>query len=240
MSEDKEYELNMESCSFEIPKAEKKILMIVTNTDKFDEHHRTGVWFEEFAIPYNKFIDQGCKVTVASINGGKSPIDPLSENLVEDIKWHKAKEILSHTEKLENVDYTHYDAIVFPGGHGPMYDLARSELVAKLIEYFAENDKLIAAICHGPAALLSAKQKDGLAFVNGRTLTCFTNDEEISAGKDKLVPYFLEDMLKNENAFFTADKNGAINVVEDGNLITGQNFQSSRQFAEAILNYLSK
>ena len=243
IDKNKEQDMNVEdveSCSIEISYEPKKILMIVTSTDRFDETHKTGLWFEEFAVPYNKFIEAGYVVTVASLKGGKAPIDPASENLIDDIKWQDAKQALGDTVTLETVDYTLYDAVVLPGGHGPMFDLAKSELMGEIIGYFARHDKLIAAICHGPAGLLPAKQKDGLAFVNGRTMTCFTNDEEAWAKKNNLVPFSLEDALNDAGAFFTADKVGAINVVEDGNLITGQNFQSSAQFADAVITYVSK
>lgn len=242
-NKEQDYDLNIEdveSCTFEVSYEPRKILMIVTSVDRFDETHKTGLWFEEFAVPFNKFMDAGYIVTVASPKGGAAPIDPSSENLIDDIKWQDAKKALGDTVPLETVDYTLYDAVVLPGGHGPMFDLAKSELMGEIIGYFARHDKLIAAICHGPAGLLPAKQKDGLPFVNGRTLTCFTNDEEAWAKKNNLVPFFLEDALKEAGAFFTADKVGAINIVEDGNLITGQNFQSSAQFADAIINYLSK
>ena len=242
-NKDKDYDLNIEdieSCSFERAYEPRKILMIVTSADEFDDKHKTGVWFEEFAVPYNKFKDAGYIITAASPKGGAAPIDPASENIINDIKWKDAKETLGDTVPLETVDYTLYDAVVLPGGHGPMFDLAKSELMGEIISHFARHDKLIAAICHGPAGLLPAKQEDGLAFVDGRRVTCFTNDEEELAKKDKLVPFFLEDALKEQNAFFISKDDGEINIVEDANLITAQNFQSSAQFADAIIRYLSE
>lgn len=214
-----------------------RILMIVTNADHFDEHHKTGVWFEEFAVPYLAFLKEGFFVTVASLKGGKAPIDPASDNLIEDIKWKAAKKILEDTTPLESIDYTLYDAIVLPGGHGPMYDLANSELMGEIVNYFSEKSRIIAAICHGPAGLLPA-EKDGIPFVNGRKLTAFTNEEEIAYKKDKLTPFFLEDALKEKGAFFMEDEVGTINVIEDDNLITGQNFQSSEQFAQTVIKHL--
>lgn len=241
-NKDKEYDLNIEdieSCSFELANEPRKILMIVTSTDKFDEKHKTGVWFEEFAVPYNKFKDAGYIVTVASPKGGIAPIDPSSENIIDDIKWQDAKKALNDTVPIETVDYTLYDAVVLPGGHGPMFDLAKNEIMGEIIGYFARHDRLIAAICHGPAGLLPAKQKDGLPFVNGRRITCFTNDEEANAKKNNLVPFFLEDKLKEYGAFFISKDDGEINIIEDSNLITAQNYQSSAQFADAIIKYLS-
>ena len=158
----------------------KKILMVVTNICEFKNGEPTGVWFEEFAVPYNEFKKQGWKVTVATLTGEIAPIDPASENLFEDIIWNEAKKALNDTEKLDTIDYTKYDAVVLPGGHGPMFDLAESETVGHIINHMNKEGKLIAAICHGPAGLLSAKH-EGIPFVNGRKLTCFTNEEEAIA-----------------------------------------------------------
>lgn len=214
-----------------------KILMVVTNTDHFDEHHKTGVWFEEFAVPYLAFEKEGYFVTVASLKGGKAPLDPASDNLIDDIKWNKAKKALEDTTPLESIDYTFYDAIVLPGGHGPMFDLAKSELLGEIVSYFDEKNKIIAAVCHGPAGLLTA-EKDGKPFVSGRTLTAFTNEEEIAYKKDQLTPFMLEDALVERGAVFENGGVGAVNVIQDGNLITGQNFQSAELFAKTIINHL--
>ncbi len=223
-----------ESC--ELAKS-AKILMVVTNTDHFDEHHKTGVWFEEFAIPYLAFEKEGYFVTVASLKGGKAPLDPASDNLIDDIKWNKAKKALEDTTPLESIDYTFYDAIVLPGGHGPMFDLAKSELLGEIVSFFDEKKKIIAAVCHGPAGLLTA-EKDGKPFVSGRTLTAFTNEEEIAYKKDQLTPFMLEDALVERGAVFENGGVGAVNVIQDGNLITGQNFQSAELFAKTIINHL--
>ena len=218
---------------------EKKILMVVTQADHFDEKHKTGLWFEEFAEPYLAFIEQGYTVIVATPAGGAAPLDPDSENLLDDIRWNKAKEALGDTEQLNTVDFTSCDAIVLPGGHGPMFDLYKNETLGEIINDFSERKKLIAAVCHGPAGLLAAK-KDGIPFVNGRKLTCFTNEEEYYYKKENLTPFFLEDALKDAGAEFVEGGIGEVNIVEDGNLITGQNFQSSKAFAHAIINYLDR
>ena len=214
-----------------------KILMVVTNTDHFDEHHKTGVWFEEFAVPYLAFLNEGYFVTVASLKGGKAPLDPASENLIDNIKWNSAKKALEDTTPLESIDYTFYDAIVLPGGHGPMFDLAKSELIGEIVSNFDKKNKIIAAVCHGPAGLLTA-EKDGSPFVNNRLLTAFTNEEEIEDKKDKLTPFMLEDALIERGAVFKNGGIGAVNVIEDGNLITGQNFQSAELFASTIIRRL--
>lgn len=214
-----------------------RVLMIVTNVDHIDEHHKTGVWFEEFAVPYLMFLKEGFFVTVSSLKGGKAPLDPASDHLREDIKWKAAKKILEDTTPLESIDYKLYDAIVLPGGHGPMFDLANSELMGEIVNYFSEKSRVIAAICHGPAGLLTA-EKDGVPFVSGRKLTAFTNEEEKCAKMDGLTPFFLEDALKEKNAFFMQTNGGEINVVEDDNLITAQNHQSSAPFAQTVINHL--
>ncbi len=242
MSEhDKEVEIIeddvVESCELNISGI--KILMLLTEVDRFDEHHKTGVWFEEFAIPYLKFLDEGFDVTVATIHGKESPIDPASDNLIEDIKWHMAKEALKKPEKLSDINCAYYDAVVIPGGHGPLYDLADSEDVGQTLLSFYEQSKLIAAICHGPAALLSAK-RNGIPMVKGYELTSFTNEEEIEAKKEKLVPFSVEDKLKEAGANFVKNAPGDIYIVEDRNFITGQNYQSAKAFTDTIIKYLSK
>lgn len=228
-------ECNENMCSFEFP---KQILMVVTNATRGQNGQRTGVWFEEFAIPYLAFLEEGYEVTVASPIGDAAPIDPASENLINDVKWAQAKKALNAPLRLDTVDYMVFDALVLPGGHGPMMDLAKDETLGKIVNYFASQDKLIAAICHGPAGLLPAI-KDGIAFVNGRRLTCFTNEEEICAHKQDLLPFYLEDALKTAGAFFIQEDVGVVNVVEDDNLITAQNFQSVKAFTDAIIKYLS-
>ena len=217
----------------------KRVLIVVTNTDETENDIRTGVWLEEFAVPYIAFQKQGYMVTIASPDGGVSPIDPASENLIKDIKWNEVKKALKDTIPLGTVDSTVYDAIVLPGGHGPMFDLAKNETLGEIINHFNENQKLIAAVCHGPAGLLAAI-KNGVHFVQGRKLTCFTNAEELVYKKQDMLPFFLEDALKAAGAIFIQGGVGKINVVADDNLITAQNFQSSESFAQAIIKYLSE
>lgn len=226
-----------EMCHFETPI--KNILMVVTSANEFNNKHKTGLWLEEFAIPYLAFIEKGYNVTIASPNGGQAPIDPESENLENEIKWEKAKKALEKTDKLDSIDYKSFDALVLPGGHGPMLDLYNNNTLGEIINDFSTKHKLIAAICHGPAGLLSAV-KNGISFVNGKKLTCFTNEEEHYYNKENLLPYYLEDTLKDAGAQFVQCDIGAVNITEDGNLITGQNFQSSEAFAKAIINYLDR
>ncbi len=222
------------------PQKPSKVLMVVTNVCEFDDekHTKTGVWFEEFALPYNELVKNGFDVKVATLTGEIAPIDPESENLFEDIIWNDAKKALNDTDALDTIDYTEFCALVLPGGHGPMFDLAKSEVLGKIVNHFNKEGKLIAAICHGPAGLLPAKV-DGIPFVSGRKLTAFTNEEERIAKKDALTPFYLQDALLDEGADFVEDEPGAVNVIEDGNLITAQNFRSAKNFTKAILNYLS-
>ena len=222
------------------PQKPSKVLMVVTNVCEFDDekHTKTGVWFEEFALPYNELVKNGFDVKVATLTGEIAPIDPESENLFEDIIWNDAKKALNDTDALDTIDYTEFCALVLPGGHGPMFDLAKSEVLGKIVNHFNKEGRLIAAICHGPAGLLPAKV-DGIPFVSGRKPTAFTNEEERIAKKDALTPFYLQDALLDEGADFVEDEPGAVNVIEDGNLITAQNFRSAKNFTKAILNYLS-
>ena len=239
MHKDNEEIIDVEFCEVFIKENPKKILMVVTSAAEFKNGHKTGVWFEEFAIPYLEFLKQNYIITVASPNGGCAPIDTKSENLFEDIKWEKAKIALNDTVPINTVDFTAYDALVLPGGHGPIIDLYKNEDLGKIINDFNKRHKLIAAICHGPAGLLSAK-KDGVPFVNGRKMTAFTNEEEIIAKMDGIIPFFQEDAFKEAGAEFIEANPGIVNIVEDDNLITAQNYQSSKEFAKTIVKHLDR
>lgn len=225
--------INYESCQMCNFEVHKSILIVVSDTDKLTDGSPTGVWFEEFAIPYNAFIDKGYEITVASPNGGKIPIDTdsLNEN------FESAKNILDNVKRLAFVDYDRYSALILPGGHGPMFDLCSNELLGKIIINFNQKNKLIGAICHGPAGLLSAKDNDA-PFVKGRKLTCFTNEEEFYFQKENKIPYFLEDALKNNGANFVQGGISEVNVVTDKNLITAQNYCSTSVFTQKIIEYL--
>ncbi len=225
-----------EACEVNISRI--NILMLLTEADRFDEHHKTGVWFEEFAIPYLKFLDEGYEVTVATIHGKEAPIDPASTNLIDDIKWHKAKEAMKNPQKLTDLNCSAFDAIVIPGGHGPLFDLADSRETGNVLNSFYDEGKLIAAICHGPAALLSAK-KNEIPIIKDYELTAFTNEEEIEAKKDGLVPFSVEDKLKEAGAKFVKKSPGSVFVVNDRNFITAQNYQSAEAFADTIIDYFS-
>ena len=217
----------------------KKVLMVVTNVDSMNGVHATGLWLEEFAVPYIEFTNAGYEITVASPLGGKSPLDPNS--LVEEIPaaWQSLKGILEATEKLSDAVKDEYQALVIPGGHGPMFDLATDELLASILKDFMEKNKLIGAVCHGPAALVRAALADGTSILAGKKVTGFSNEEEVTVQLDKLVPFLLEDQLKKLGASYSRKDMWQEYVVVDGNLITGQNPQSSTLFAKTIVKELN-
>lgn len=220
-------------CNF----GQRKILMVVTSASELKDNYPTGVWFEEFAVPYTALVHNRFEVTVASPKGGEAPVDEASKSFFNDIKWNKSKQALADTQTLDTINFTQYEGLIIPGGHGPLVDLYNNEALGVIINDFVKRGKLIAAICHGPAGLLSAKE-DGIPFVNGRKLTCFTNEEEIYAGKESVIPFFLEDALRDAGAVFTQGVIGEVNVIEDGNLITAQNYQSAEAFTKAVLKFL--
>ena len=217
----------------------KKVLMVVTNVDSMNGVHATGLWLEEFAVPYIEFTNASYEITVASPLGGKSPLDPNS--LVEEIPaaWQALMGILETTEKLSDAAKGEYQALVIPGGHGPMFDLATDDLLASILKDFMEKNKLIGAVCHGPAALVRAALADGTSILAGKKVTGFSNEEEVTVQLDKLVPFLLEDQLKKLGASYSRKDMWQEYVVVDGNLITGQNPQSSTLFAKTIVKALN-
>jgi len=217
---------------------QKKILMVVTNHDHIDATHPTGLWLEEYAAPYQEFLAAGFDVVVASPKGGISPIDPRSLSGEIPKQWQAAATRLQTTEALAGLDFQKFDAIVIPGGHGPLFDLANNEVLAKALQHFATAGKIIGAVCHGPAGLVSAILPDGTPFVAGKKLTAFSNSEEKIVQLDQLVPFLLEDKLKSLGAVYVSDKPWATHVVVDGKLVTGQNPQSSSAFAKALVALL--
>lgn len=224
---------------------EKKVLFVVTNTSVMNdaEETKTGVWLEEFAVPFLTFknlSDSKLKldVTVASPLGGISPIDYASLKCKNPTEWDYTKKDLDNTVKLSDVDYTKYDAIFLPGGHGPMFDLAKDELLGQIVSYFYNAHKIVAAVCHGPVGLINAKTEIGEPIVKGMRLTCFTNEEEKLVEKDRLMPFMLESKLKQMGAIIEKERPWTENVVIDKNLITGQNPESSKKITEIVLKKL--
>lgn len=226
---------------------QQEILIVLTSHEELgDIGQKTGFWIEEFTTPYYHLVDNGAKVTLASPKGGQPPVDPTSaqdENQTESTRRYdndKAlKEQLKSTHKLSEVSAKDYDAVFFPGGHGPLWDLAESEISARLIEDFYQADKPISFVCHAPAALKKVKDKSGNPLVKGKNVTGFTNAEEEMAGLTKVVPFLVEDMLKEKGGNYSKGNDYEEYALEDGLLITGQNPASSEKVAKLLLNKLN-
>jgi putative intracellular protease/amidase len=222
------------------------ILMVLTSHDQLgDTGKKTGFWLEEFAAPYYVFKGAGATVTLASPKGGQPPLDPSSDTAdaqTDATKRFKAddaaQKVLANTETLSSVSANGFDAIFFPGGHGPLWDLAEDSDSRDLIEAFAASDRPIGAVCHAPAVFKHPKGRDGKPLVSGKTVTGFTNTEEEGAGLTKVVPFLVEDMLKSNGANYQKGDDWASFVVTDGKLVTGQNPASSEEAARKLLALL--
>ncbi|MTI63971.1 type 1 glutamine amidotransferase domain-containing protein [Methylophaga sp.] len=224
------------------------ILMVLTSHDRLGATgEKTGFWLEEFAAPYYVFHDAGVRVTLASPKGGQPPLDPKSDSpdfqtdATERFKQDKsAQKLLANTLPLAQVRAEDYDAVFYPGGHGPMWDLSHSSYSISLIESFIKQDKPIGFVCHAPAALMNVHGKDGQPIVNNRAVTGFSNSEEEAVGLTDIVPFLLEDALKARGGRFVKAEDWTENCCVDGLLITGQNPQSSEATAEALLESLKQ
>ncbi|WP_018615573.1 type 1 glutamine amidotransferase domain-containing protein [Segetibacter koreensis] len=222
------------------------VLFVLTSHDQLgNTGHKTGFWIEEFATPYYTLTDAGVNVTLASPKGGQPPIDPKSdapENQTESTKRFKQdealKEKLSLTMKLSDIFADEFDAIFFPGGHGPMWDLNKDPNVVRLVQNFYKQNKPVAAVCHGPAALLNAKGDNGEPLIKGKKVTGFTNTEEEAVQLTNVVPFLLEDALKAAGGEYTKKEDWKSYTVQDGLLLTGQNPASSEQVAKDLLQLL--
>ncbi|AXB58951.1 type 1 glutamine amidotransferase domain-containing protein [Flavobacterium fluviale] len=223
----------------------KKVLFVVTSNDKLgNTGEKTGFWSEEFAAPYYELVDQGVEITIASPLGGQPPIDPKSADpasATEDTKRFDAdkalQEKLKNTLQLWTVNQKDYDAVFYPGGHGPLWDLVEDKNSIALIEAFYTNNKPVAFVCHAPAVLKNVKVK-GEFLVKGKKVTGFTNSEEEGVGLTKVVPFLLEDALTQNGAKFSKGADWQPYAVEDGLLITGQNPASSKLVAGKLLKKL--
>lgn len=221
------------------------ILMVLTSHDRLgDTGKKTGFWLEEFAAPYYAFLDAGVNITLASPEGGQPPLDPNSdtpEAQTKDTKRFKAdseaQDRLANTKKLADMNTEDFDSIFYPGGHGPLWDLAVDKNSIELIETFIKQDKPIAFVCHSPAALKNVKI-DGEYFVKGKTVTGFSNTEEEGVQLTDVVPFLLEDALKANGGNYKKGTDWESFVVEDGLLITGQNPASSEETAKHLLTKL--
>ena len=217
----------------------RAVLMVLTSHDRIDDQHATGVWFEEFAVPYRMFRDNSFRVIVASTRGGMVPLDPRSRPNQPDAAAREALLILERSVPLATVNPEDFDAVFFPGGHGTMYDLPENPEVTRLVERFSMDNKVIAAVCHGPAALVGPTRADGHPLVEGRHLTAFTNAEERDVDLEQRMPFLLETKLKDLGAQVEVAPRWADHVVVDGHLITGQNPQSSGSAARKIIEMLA-
>ncbi|MEM9010911.1 MAG: type 1 glutamine amidotransferase domain-containing protein [Pseudomonadota bacterium] len=223
-----------------------RILMVLTSHDDLGETGlKTGFWLEEFASPYYVCRDVGAEVTLASVKGGQPPIDPksaLPEWQTDDTRRFDAdaegKTALANTRAISELGAERYDALFFPGGHGPMWDYPGNETLARLIEAFDRAGKPIGAVCHGPVALVDAKGEDGRPLVAGKRVTAFTNGEEEAVELAEVVPFLLEDRLRALGAHVQNAADFSSHVLTDGNLVTGQNPQSSTAGAKALLALL--
>lgn len=215
-----------------------KILTVVTNfsSDKKYNIEDTGVWLEEFIVPYLVFRDTGYEVTVASPLGGFAPVDENSMSCSNPTEWDEGIRILRNTEKLSNVDYKSYDVLFIPGGHGPMFDLANDKLLKEIVEYFYNESKIISAVCHGPAGLVLAEDKNNNSILKDKKVTSFTNKEESIMKKTECVPFLLETRLRELGADFIDAKPWSEHVEVDENIITGQNPQSALLLAEKVID----
>ncbi|WP_310991627.1 type 1 glutamine amidotransferase domain-containing protein [Aequorivita marina] len=226
----------------------KKVLFVLTSHSELgNTGEKTGFWIEEFAAPYYILKDNGIEITIASPKGGQPPIDPRSEAPAAEtpasIRFKKDSEtqaILTNTVQLKTVDHTDFDAVFYPGGHGPLWDLVEDENSINLIESFYKNNKTIAAVCHAPAVFKNTKATDGSSLVKGKKVTGFSNSEEDAVQLTNVVPFLVEDMLKEKGGEYSKKENWAAYAVEDGLLITGQNPASSELVAEKLLERLNK
>lgn len=222
-----------------------KILMVLTSHDKLAETgKKTGFWLEEFAAPYYAFKDAGAEITLASPAGGQPPLDPNSDTADAQTEYTErfkqdsaAQEHLASTHKLAEINSADYDAVFYPGGHGPLWDLAVDLKSIALIEDFVNSDKPVAFVCHAPAALKNVKV-NGEYLVKDKKVTGFSNTEEAAVGLTDVVPFLLEDALQQNGGLYEKGADWQSYVVEDGLLITGQNPASSEETAQRLIKRL--
>jgi putative intracellular protease/amidase len=226
----------------------KKVLVVLPSHDQLgNTGQKTGFWLEEFTDPYYKFIDSGYEVTIASPRGGKPPVDPKStqkENQSESTKRFErdksAQAKLENTLVLSQVSASDYDTLFLPGGHGPMWDLSSDGNMKKIVEDFYSDKKIVSAVCHGPAGLLQATDRNGNSILKGKKITGFTNNEEFAVGLTKAVPFSLENRMKELGGKFEKGQDFKPFIVSDGQLITGQNPKSALPAAEKVVEILGK
>ncbi|WP_186094141.1 type 1 glutamine amidotransferase domain-containing protein [Burkholderia gladioli] len=224
-----------------------KVLMVLTSHDELGSTgKKTGFWLEELAAPYYAFKDAGAEIVLASPKGGRPPLDPKSNepsfqtDLTRRFEADAAANAqLAATVRLESVDEADFDTVFYPGGHGPLWDLAEDAHSIKLIEAFLAANKPVALVCHAPGVLRHVKTPEGRPIVAGKDVTGFANTEEAAVGLTEIVPFLVEDMLKANGAFYTKGADWGSYVVTDGLLITGQNPASSAAAAARLMTEVS-
>ena len=216
------------------------ILIVTTSHDELAPGQATGLWFDEFAVPYQRFREAGYEIKVVSPRGGPVPLDPRSLDAAHpNPASASAQQALDDTIPLsESVRHDQYAAVFFPGGHGTMFDLPDNPHVQRLVGEFLANDKVLGAVCHGPACLVGAMLQDGTPAVSGRRVAAFTNSEEKGVGLEATVPFMLQDRLQAQGGEVDTADDWAEHVVVDGRLVTGQNPQSARAVADAMVRQL--
>lgn len=224
-----------------------KVLIVLTSHDTLgDTGKKTGFWLEELAAPYYVFKDAGAEIILASPLGGRPPLDPKSDEPAFQTETTRrfvadaaANAALDDTVRLDSVDQNDFDTVFYPGGHGPMWDLAEDPDSIALIEAFWAAGKPIALVCHAPGVLHRVTNPDGTPFVRGRGVTGFTNSEEEAVGLTEVVPFLVEDELTGQGAVFSKGEDWGVHTVVDGRLITGQNPASSAEAARALVAALA-
>lgn len=224
-----------------------KILMVLTSHDELgDTGRKTGFWLEEFAAPYYTFRDAGAELVIASPAGGQPPLDPVSHE--PDFQTDQtrrfdaddeAKELLATSVRLDSVDPDDFDGVFYPGGHGPLWDLADDEDSARLIERTLRAGRPVALVCHAPGVLRIVTDEDGAPLVQGKDVTGFANSEEETMELTEVVPFLVEDVLKQQGGTYSKGGDFESHVVQDGLLITGQNPSSSAAGAAALVAEIS-
>ena len=223
-----------------------KVLMVLTSHDQLGEtEHKTGFWLEEFASPYYVFKDANADITLASPEGGQPPLDPKSDEAdfqTDATRRFKedadAQAALANTVRLADISTENFDAVFYPGGHGPLWDLAEDRSSIALIESMHASGKPVAAVCHAPAVLKHAKNSDGSPLVKGKSVTGFSNTEEDAVQLTEIVPFLVEDELKARGGNYSKADDWHPYAITDGNLITGQNPASSELAAKAVLEMI--
>ncbi|NQX97318.1 MAG: type 1 glutamine amidotransferase domain-containing protein [Flavobacteriales bacterium] len=223
------------------------ILFVTTSHDELGTSGtKTGVWFEEVANPYYIFKQAGFDITIASVKGGKIPIDPASElpewQTKDTLKFAKDKEamaFLNNSLNFSKLDNNDYDMVYFPGGHGPMWDFIDNPKLTQFLEAFISQSKPIGALCHGVAILVDAINDKGFPYIKGKKITSYSNTEEVAVGAQNIVPFLLETKLKELGSMYSKGNYFAPYVVVDDNLVTGQNPASASEVAKEMILVLT-